>query len=88
MDERVRTPLELGRAIRDAREAAGLTQGELCAKAFVSRRWLVRVEQGHDTAELGKVIDVLRALGLDFALVPRPHVKEPTLAEVLGEDWA
>lgn len=88
MDERIRTPLELGRAIRDARETAGLTQEELCKQAFVSRRWLVRVEQGHDTAELGKVIDVLRALGLDFALTPRPQIKEPTLAEVLGEDWA
>ena len=88
MEERVRNSMELGRAIRDTRETAGLTQEQLGKKAFVSRRWLVRVEQGHDTAEVGKVIDVLRALGLDFALVPRPHVKEPTLAEVLGEDWA
>lgn len=59
-----------------------------CAAAPVSRRWLVRLEQGHHAAELSKVMDVLRALGLDLALVSRPVIKEPTLAEVLGEGWA
>ncbi|MDO5498946.1 MAG: helix-turn-helix domain-containing protein [Propionibacteriaceae bacterium] len=82
------TAAELGRAVRDARNEAGLTQEELCAAAHVSRRWLVRLEQGHPAAELSKVIDVLRALQLDIALVPRPAIKELTLAEILGEDWA
>ena len=86
MTTRVVTATELGRAIRDARNEAGLTQEELCAAAHVSRRWLVRLEQGHH-AELSKVIDVLRALQLDIALVPRPVIQEPTLAEVLGEGW-
>lgn len=88
MATRVVTAAELGTAIRDARDEAGLTQEQLCAAAHVSRRWLVRLEQGHHGAELGKVLDVLRALGLDLALVPRPAVKEPTLAEVLGDGRA
>lgn len=85
---RVVTVEELGRAIRDARKEAGLTQAELCESAHVSRRWLVRLEQGHYAAELSKVMDVLRTLGLDLALVPRPAITEPSLAEVLGEGWA
>lgn len=87
MTSRVVSAAELGTAIREARIEAELTQEQLCAAAHVSRRWLVRLEQGHHAAELGKVIDVLRALQLDIALVPRPVIKEPTLAEVLGEDW-
>ncbi|WP_432559937.1 helix-turn-helix domain-containing protein [Granulicoccus sp. GXG6511] len=81
MNRRVATAAELGRAIRDARNEARLTQEELCAAAHVSRRWLVRLEQGHHAAELSKVIDILRALQLDIALAPRPEIKEPTLAE-------
>lgn len=87
MARRVVTAAELGRAVRDARTRAGLTQEQLCEAAQVSRRWLVRLEQGHRSAELSKVIDVLRALDLDLAVVPRPAIKEPTLAEVLGEGW-
>lgn len=67
----VRTPADLGAAIRAARRLLDLTQAELAQRAGVSRQWLVAVEQGHGRAELGKVNAVLHAVGLTFSTRPR-----------------
>ena len=40
--------------------------------AGVSRQWLVAVEQGKSTAEIGRVLRVVRVLGLDVGLTIRP----------------
>ncbi|MGP9604206.1 helix-turn-helix domain-containing protein [Brachybacterium sp. AOP42-E1-35] len=62
---RVRTPQDLGAALRDARRARALTQAELARAAEVSREWLIGVEQGRrPRAELEKVLAVLAALDL------------------------
>lgn len=46
-----------------------MTQAALAARAGVSRKWLIGLEQGARTrAELGKVFDVLRALELSIQL--------------------
>lgn len=87
MSIQVRTAAELGRAVRELRKAAGLTQVELAALARVSRRWLIRLEQGHHAAEISKILDVCRALDADIQLVVREPLVEPSLSEVLGEGW-
>ncbi|MFZ3454307.1 helix-turn-helix domain-containing protein [Arthrobacter sp. 7Tela_A1] len=62
---------QLGTAVHDARKRAGMTQAVLAARAGVSRKWLIGLEQGARTgAELGKVFDVLRALNLSITLGP------------------
>ena len=66
------TPAELGAAVHAARLTAGLTQEEAARKAAVSRRWLIELERGHSNAQLGKVLHVLRILGLGVQLVPVP----------------
>lgn len=66
----VGTSIELGRAIQEARLQAGLTQGDLARKAAVSRRWLIEVERGHDNAQLGKVLHLLRVVGLGLDVEP------------------
>ncbi|GHC99116.1 helix-turn-helix domain-containing protein [Zhihengliuella salsuginis] len=69
----ISTQRQLGTAVHDARVRAGVTQAALAARAGVSRKWLIGVEQGARTgAELGKVLDVLRALDLSFELTERP----------------
>lgn len=55
---------EIGLAIRDARSTARRSQAEVAEAAGVSRQWLVRLEGGHEGAELGKVLRVLAELGL------------------------
>lgn len=60
----VQDPLTLGRLIQNRREAVGLTQAELAGYANVGRRFLLEVEAGKPTAQIGKVMSVLTALGL------------------------
>lgn len=61
---RVRTMADVGAVVREAREAAGLTQVQLAQQARVSREWLVKVEAGRSRAEMPRVLDVLTHLGL------------------------
>ena len=67
----IRNEMELGTAIRNTRKRLGLTQSELASKAQVSRAYVIMLEQGTGIrAELGRVLRVVRALGLQFAVVP------------------
>ena len=59
MELSIRTPTELGAAVRQARRDLGLSQQELAARARVSRQWLSELEGGKRTAELGLVLRVL-----------------------------
>ncbi|HBX08766.1 helix-turn-helix domain-containing protein [Candidatus Neomicrothrix sp.] len=61
-----------GAAIRQARTEQGLTQVELAASAGVGRPWLSELERGKRTAELGRALAVLSALGLAMTFVPAP----------------
>ncbi|WP_382308898.1 helix-turn-helix domain-containing protein [Herbiconiux sp. UC225_62] len=52
------------------RVGAGLSQEELAARAYVSRKWLSDFERGKPTVEASKVLDVFQALGYEFEVVP------------------
>ncbi|MDQ0093163.1 helix-turn-helix domain-containing protein [Paeniglutamicibacter psychrophenolicus] len=67
MKRQISNERQLGAYIHDARIQAGMTQADLALRAGVSRKWLIGLEQGARTrAELGKVFDTLRALGLSM----------------------
>ena len=63
-----KTPADIGRLIRSARVAAGLTQSELAARCDTSQTWISFVENGKDTAELGMVLKVLSILKISVDL--------------------
>ena len=65
------TPSDLGATVKSARRALKLRQAELAAAAGVGVRFLVELEAGKPTVQLGKVLAVLDALGLDCRLIPR-----------------
>ncbi|MYE12327.1 MAG: helix-turn-helix transcriptional regulator [Gammaproteobacteria bacterium] len=73
MSNRVLTPTEIGDVIRTARKAAGLRQFELAGAAGVGLRFLVELERGKPTAQLGKTLQVLEALGCTFDIAPPPE---------------
>lgn len=60
----VHSSAQLGQLMREARIARGLSQRELAALAGCSQRFLSELERGKNTAEIGKVFDVLEALGM------------------------
>ena len=65
-----RTVGHLGLELRRLRQEAGLTQAELAERAGVSRRWISQVERGHERAEAGNLMRVVRALGLAVRFEP------------------
>lgn len=68
---RLRTPAQLGAALRAQRKAQGLTLEQLSGLSGLGMRFLSELERGKVTAELGKTLEVARLLGLDCFLVPR-----------------
>jgi y4mF family transcriptional regulator len=63
---RIRTPKDLGSAIRVRRRALGLDQAGLATRAGVSRLWVNQVEAGKPGASLGLVLRTLSALGMEL----------------------
>ena len=60
----------LARAVRTRRAALGLRQEELAELAGCSDKFVWSLEHDKPTAQLTKVLDVLRVLGLGLAVVP------------------
>lgn len=65
---RLTSPKNLGLVIRDARRRAGLRQQELAGVAAVGVRFVIEVEAGKPTAQIGKVMQLLSALGLSLTV--------------------
>jgi HTH-type transcriptional regulator / antitoxin HipB len=67
----VRSSEALGRAIRAARERAGLTQSQLAERARVNRYAIAALEAGHQTRAIELLFDTMAALELELAVRPR-----------------
>lgn len=59
---------ELGKLIKKTRKSQGLTQADLAISANVGVRFIVNLENGKETAQIGKVFQVCQMLGLKFEL--------------------
>jgi HTH-type transcriptional regulator/antitoxin HipB len=68
----VRTARDLGAAVRDARLRQGWTQAELADRIDVSRQWIISLERGKATAELGTALRAVAALGMVANLIEAP----------------
>lgn len=64
--------LEVGEQVRDAREAAGLTQRELASRMGTSQAAVARLEAGGVGATLTTLQKVATALNLEVAVLLRP----------------
>jgi y4mF family transcriptional regulator len=72
MANRTLTPAEIGDIVRTTRKAAGLRQDELAGAAGVGLRFIVDLEAGKPTAQIGKTLQVLAALGCAVDITPPP----------------
>ena len=57
---------ELGKLIKDTRKSQGLTQADLAISANVGVRFIVDLENGKETAQIGKILQVCQMLGLEI----------------------
>jgi transcriptional regulator with XRE-family HTH domain len=68
---KISTPDELGRIIRIKRKEIGVRQEVAAGMAGVGTKFLSQLENGKETAELGKTLQVLRKMGLEVYIFPR-----------------
>lgn len=68
---KVITAADIGRVIRHKRRDVGTQQETAAGLAGVGTKFLSQLENGKETAELGKVLQVLKAMGLEVYIFPR-----------------
>ncbi len=64
------SPAELGKAVRAARTAMGLSMREAAERARVGKRFVLELEQGKPSARLDKVLTLMAAVNLLALVVP------------------
>ena len=64
--QRVRTTADLGALIRTERKRQGYTQAELAEIAGVGVTYVVNLERGKQTAEIGKALHLLELLSVSL----------------------
>jgi len=70
MNPRSLTPAAVGEIVRSTRKACRMRQDELAGAAGVGLRFVVELEAGKPTAQLGKALQVLSVLGCSVEITP------------------
>lgn len=65
---------ELGNLVRAHRKHRKFTLEKISGLGNVSTRFLSEFERGKETAEIGKILQALRTLGLELVIQPRKGV--------------
>jgi y4mF family transcriptional regulator len=56
--------------VRDTRKRLGVTQKDLALTAGTGLRFVIDLERGKETCELGKSLRILQTLGITVTLTP------------------
>ncbi len=72
----------IARALRNAREARGLSQRALGAKAGIAQGHISKIENGAVDLRLSSLVELARVLDLDLVLVPRKAL--PAVDAIVG----
>ena len=60
----------IGQIIRENRKRLGVTQKDLALTSGTGLRFVIDLEKGKETCQIGKVLTVLQTLGIQIALTP------------------
>lgn len=63
-----KNPEQLGAAIRARRKQLKVTQKNLAMTCGTGLRFIIDLEKGKPTCQIGKILQVLKALGLKFQI--------------------
>ena len=64
------TPADIGKLIRETRKKLGVTQKALALTSGTGLRFIIELEKGKETCEIGKALTVLHTLGIKMTLTP------------------
>lgn len=66
------TPEQIGELVRDTRKKLGVTQKDLALTSGTGMRFIIDLEKGKETCEIGKALAVLNTLGIRITLTLPP----------------
>jgi HTH-type transcriptional regulator / antitoxin HipB len=70
------TPQQIGDLIRQTRKSLGVTQKDLALTSGTGLRFVIDLEKGKETCEIGKALTVLQTLGIKMTLTPPTVTKK------------
>ncbi len=70
------TTEQFGKTIRETRKNFGVTQKSLALTSGTGLRFVIDLEKGKETCEIGKALTVLQTLGIKMTLTPPSTAKE------------
>ncbi len=70
------TPQQIGSLIKQTRKSLGVTQKDLALTAGTGLRFVIDLEKGKETCEIGKALTVLQTLGIKLTLTPPASAKK------------
>ena len=62
------TPEKIGEAVKSAHKKLGVTQRDLALTSGTGLRFIIELERGKPTCQMGKVLTVLHTLGIVMEL--------------------
>jgi HTH-type transcriptional regulator/antitoxin HipB len=63
-------PPGIGRIVRETRKKLGVTQKDLALTSGTGLRFVIELEKGKPTCEIGKALTVVQTLGIRITLTP------------------
>ena len=64
------TAAQIGKLVRDTRKKLGVTQKDLALTSGTGMRFIIDLEKGKETCEIGKALAILNTLGIKITLTP------------------
>ena len=64
------TPKEIGKVVRETRKKLGVTQKALALTSGTGLRFVIDLEKGKETCQIGKTLTILHTLGIRLTLTP------------------
>jgi y4mF family transcriptional regulator len=64
------TAQDIGKLVRETRKRLGVTQKDLALTSGTGLRFIIDLEKGKQTCEIGKALTVLQTLGISLTLTP------------------
>ncbi len=67
---------QIGGIVRDTRKRLGVTQKNLALTSGIGLRFVIDLERGKETCQIGKALTILNTLGIKITLIPPPAPKK------------
>jgi HTH-type transcriptional regulator / antitoxin HipB len=75
------TPKQIGELVKSVRKQMGATQKDLALTSGTGLRFIIELEQGKPTCQIGKVLTVLNTLGISTAFTPPVALQKTSEAQ-------